>query len=117
MRDDDEVRSTYLNGILSTIILRDILMRFSVRNQAILIDIFRFFVDNIGSLISIRRITQFLKSQRLSISEDTLRDYTGYFEQTCLLSRVPRYDIRGKKLLEVNEKYYIADIGLRNAFL
>lgn len=117
MNNQEDVRTTYLTGIFSTIILRDILSRFAVRNQAILIDIFRFFADNIGSLISIRRIAQFLKSQRLSISEDTLRDYTRYFEQTFLLYRVGRYDIRGKRLLEINDKYYMADLGLRHAFL
>lgn len=117
MQPQEDVRTTYLAGIFSTIVLRDILARFAVRNQAILIDIFRFFADNIGSLVSIRRIAQFLRGEKLSISEDTLRDYVRYFEQTFLLYRTPRYNIRGRKIMEINDKYYIGDLGVRHAFL
>jgi predicted AAA+ superfamily ATPase len=107
----------YLGSIFDTIVLKDIVARHELRNVPLFENICRFVIDNIGSLISARRIAEYLKAQRLSVSVDTVLKYLGYLEETFILHRARRYDVRGKRHLEINDKYYLGDIGLRHARL
>ena len=111
----DEHIDQYLNGIYSTIILRDVLERNQVRNPRLLEDIGRFLLDSIGVPVSAKRIADYLKSQRRSAAVDTVLDYIGYLERSCASRRARRFDIRGKRRLEVQDKFYLGDIGLRYA--
>src|ERR1035437_1253783 len=107
----------YLGSIFDTIVLKDIVARHELRNVPLFENICRFVIDKIGSMISARRLAEYLKAQGLSVSVDTVLKYLGYLEETFILHRARRYDVRGKRHLEINDKYYLGDIGLRHARL
>jgi predicted AAA+ superfamily ATPase len=117
MEFSDEIIQSYLGGVFSTIIFKDIIGRYNIRNSNILIDIMRFLSDNTGSVFSARKISDYLKNQKINLSVDALREYLRYFEQAFLLSKAFRFDIRGKNLLDIHEKYYLGDVGFRSYLL
>lgn len=106
-----------LRDIFSTIVLRDVVTRHRIRNVRLFEDVVMFILDNVGSLISAKRISDFLKSQRRNLSVDTVLNYISYLQDAYLCDIVNRYDIRGHRHLEVNNKLYLGDIGLRNGLL
>ena len=112
-----EIIYEYLNSILNTIVLKDVVKRFEVRNVALLEALIKFTFDNIGSTFSAKSISDYLKSQKLSVGVETILNYLSYIESTHLLYKVSRYDIKGKRHLEIYEKYYLADIAFRHALL
>ena len=116
IRSEDTVYQ-YINSLYDTIILKDIVNRHKIRNVPLFQNISRFVFDNIGNTFSAKKVADYLKSQRLSITVDTVQKYLGYLTETYALNRVQRYDIKGKRNLEIHEKYYLGDIGLRNAVL
>jgi predicted AAA+ superfamily ATPase len=113
----DEQIDQYLNGIYSTIILRDVVDRYSVRNPRLLEDICTFLFDSIGATLSAKKIADYLKSQRRSATVDTVLNYVGFLESSYAIRRARRFDIRGKRHLEVQDKFFLGDIGLRYARL
>jgi predicted AAA+ superfamily ATPase len=106
-----------LRDVFNTIVLRDIVTRHQIRNVRLLEDVVLFVMDNIGNLISAKRISDFLKSQRRSISVDTVLNYLSHLQEAFLCDIVNRYDIKGRRRMEVNNKLYLGDIGLRNGLL
>jgi hypothetical protein len=117
MEWSDEVAFQYLSAIYSTILLKDVVARHEVRDVPLLENIARFLFDNVGRVVSANRIAAHLKSQRLRVGVDTVVNYLGYFGEALVTRRVGRFDVRGKRLLELHEKYYLGDIGLRHALL
>ena len=107
----------YINSVYDTIVLKDVVNRHEVRNVPLFQNISRFVFDNIGNAFSAKKVADYLKSQRLTITVETVQKYLGYLTETYALHRVPRFDIKGKRHLEVSEKFYLGDIGLRNAVL
>ena len=103
-----------LTDIVNTIFIRDVIRRYRIRDVALFESITRFAVDSVGSPVSAKRIADFLKSQRRSASVDTVLNYLSHLGDAFLLNAVPRMDLRGRKLLQVNRKYYLGDVGLRN---
>jgi predicted AAA+ superfamily ATPase len=73
--------------------------------------------DNIGNIFSAKGVSDYLKSQRLKVSVDTVQNYISYVTSALLAHKVSRYDIKGKRTLEIYDKYYLADIGVRHALL
>jgi predicted AAA+ superfamily ATPase len=112
-----EVVFEYLKNIYTTIIYRDIVSRFSLRNTYFLEQLVRFLADNAGSLFSSKSISDFLKSQKVMIPHNQVQLYAGYLMDAFLVSRVMRYDIQGKRYFETGEKYYFEDTGIRNAIV
>ncbi|HSA43725.1 MAG TPA: ATP-binding protein [Bacteroidales bacterium] len=112
LEDNDQVRQEYLRNVLNTILFKDIVQRFNVRNFSFLNNLMAFIADNAGSLVSANRISEFLKSQHLAISTKTIIDYLHFLESSYLIHRVKRYDIAGKRLFELNDKFYFEDLGL-----
>jgi len=106
-----------LRDVFNTIALRDIVTRHQIRNVRLFEDVVLFVMDNIGSLISAKRISDFLKTQRRSISVDTVLNYLSHLQEAFLCDIVNRYDIKGRRRMEVNNKLYLGDIGLRNGLL
>ena len=104
-------------SIYNTILLKDIVARHSIRQVALLERIAFFLFDNIGQVVSANRIATYLKSQRLKVGVDTVVNYLRYFQDALIAHKASRFDIKGHKLLEVHEKYYLGDVGLRHAFL
>ena len=114
---DQQVVYPYLNAIYNTILLKDVVKRNQVRNVAQLESIARYLFDNIGNITAASRIAQFVRSQRLTLSVDTVQSYLRFFTDAFVAYRVARYDLKGKRLLEIHEKYYLGDVGLRHALL
>ena len=114
---NDEVAFQYLASIYSTILLKDIVSRHGIRQVSQLERIAHFLFDNIGQVVSANRIAAYLKSQRLRIGVDTVVNYLRYFQDALVAYKASRYDIKGRRLLELHEKYYLGDIGLRHALL
>jgi predicted AAA+ superfamily ATPase len=114
LEDSDEVRQEYLRNVLNTILFKDIIQRFNVRNFSFLQNLMAFLADNIGSLLSANRISEYLKSQQITVSTSTILDYLHFLESSYLIHRVKRYDIVGRRIFEINDKYYFEDLGLRH---
>ena len=112
-----EVRVGYIDGVLNTVLVRDILERYQIRNGSLLSDILRYIASNIGYPTSTNKIAQYLKKERISLAFETVREYIGFFKKSFFLSSPNWSDILGKKHLELYEKYYFTDIGLRNSLV
>lgn len=103
--------------MVNTIAVKDIISRYRIRDIRLFESILAFALENIGSLISAKRISDFLKKERRSLSVDSVLNYLRYMQDAFLLFEVPRFDIKGKRLLEINHKYYLGDIGIRHGFV
>jgi len=112
---EDEFVFEYLKNIYSTIVFRDVIDRYGVRNIRFLEKLVLFLADNTGSLFSAKRISDFLKSQQTNIAPNQIQVYIDYLASAFLIHRVERYDIVGKRLFEVGEKYYFENLGIRHA--
>ncbi len=110
----DDVVFEYLKNIYNTIVFRDVVARYNVRNTNFLERLIRFLADNTGSLFSAKRISDFLKAQQINIAHNQVQTYTDYLTNAFLIHKVPRYDIRGKRYFETGEKYYFENNGIRN---
>lgn len=106
-QDDSEVSDIY-----NSIIYKDLVERKNIRNVELLTRVTRFVMDNIGSPISAKSISDYLKNERMSLSQDTVYKYLDWLEEAMVIERVKRYDLRGKEILKTQEKYYLSDIGL-----
>ncbi len=111
---EDEIVNQYLRSIFDTILLKDIIKRFNIRNVDFLYRLAAFLADNTGQLVSANRISSFIKSQKIDVTANMTLDYLRYLTQSYFIHRVQRMDLAGKKIFEVNEKYYFDDLGLRN---
>jgi predicted AAA+ superfamily ATPase len=111
----DEIVFEYLNNIGQSILFRDVVSRFEVRNVDFLVRLVKYLANETGNLISARSIGNFLKSQNQQMSINIILNYLNYLSTAMLISRVQRSDIQGKKVFEVGEKYYFNDLGLRNS--
>ena len=110
----DLVVEQMLTDIVNTIFIRDVIRRHRIRDVALFEAIARFAVDSVGSLVSAKRIADFMKSQRRAAAVDTVLNYLAHLGDAFLLNAVQRQELRGRKLLQVNHKYYLGDVGLRN---
>ena len=117
MKWQPEGISLYLQDIYRSILLKDVIARNRIRDTELLERIIRYVMDNIGNTFSAKTIADFLKSQGRRLSVETVYNYLDALTAACLVHRVPRYDIKGKKLLETQEKYYLSDLGLRHAVI
>ena len=113
----DALRLGYIDGVLHTVLVRDILERYQIRNSSLLSDILRYLASNIGYPTSTNKIAQYLKKERISLAFETVREYIGYFRNSFFLASPAWSDILGKKHLDLHDKYYFTDIGIRNALV
>lgn len=114
--NSDAVR-VYLQGLYSTVILKDVVRRRKLQDMDLLERIIRFLCDNIGSLTSIRNITNNLQAGGRKVSDHTVEAYLQSLVECYLFFRVEQYDVRGKQHLKVGHKYYITDLGLRHLLI
>ena len=114
---DKEVVYQYIGSLYSTILLKDVVKRYGVRNITLLENITKYAFSNVGNIFSAKKISDYLKSQKMSIGVETVQNYLSYLCSTFAMHKVQRYDIKGKRILELHEKYYLGDIGLRHALL
>jgi len=114
---EDEQVYGYLKTIFNTIILKDVVARFNVRNINLLERLVEYLADCEGTLISAKRISDFLKSQNLDISPNSILNYLNYLTSSFFIHKVKRQDVIGRKIFEINEKYYFEDLGLRHSLI
>jgi len=112
--DNEEHVHDYLQGVLNTVVLKDIIERHNIRNVAFLNKLLQYLADNTGKPTSANNISNYMKKIGTTVSTNVVVDYSSYFEEAYLVKCVQRYDIHGKKILETNGKYYFEDIGIRN---
>ena len=109
--------NTYLDSIFSTVIVKDIMARNKIVNKTLLENIIKFIFDSIGSVISTKKISDTLTSKGISISNHTVENYIRSFVESYLIYKAERFDVKGKKLLSRDYKYYVVDTGLRSYLL
>ena len=114
---DEEVVYQYIGSLYNTILLKDVIKRNNVRNVHLLENITRYVFDNVGNIFSAKKISDYVKSQKMKVGTETIQNYISYILSTFALHKVARYDIKGKRILEIHEKYYLGDIGMRHALL
>ena len=107
----------YLLDIYNSVLLKDVISRNGIRDTALLESIVQYLMDNIGKTFSAKTISDFLKSQGRKLSTETVYNYIKALENAFLIHKAARFDIKGKRMLETQEKYYLADLGLRHAVL
>jgi uncharacterized protein len=112
-----DVAFHYLKSVYESIILKDVVERYSLRNVKFLENLVSFLAINIGSLTTANNISNFLKSQDCNINVQTVMNYIEALKSCFFIYEVPRYDIVGEKIFEINHKYYIEDIGIRNSIV
>ena len=110
--DEHSIRS-YIDGIYSTVLLKDVIAKNKIRDTAILEKIILYLCDNLGNIFSAKRIADFMKSNGRQLGIETVYNDLQFLQDALFCYKVPRYDIKGKKLLETMEKYYVADQGIR----
>jgi predicted AAA+ superfamily ATPase len=113
MNHDENIISAYLGGIYNTILMKDVVTHYTVRDAALLEKVVRFVTANIGNMVSAKKISDYLTSAGRKTSHETIDSYLGMLENAYLLYKAQRYDIKGKELLKTQGKYYIVDTGLR----
>jgi predicted AAA+ superfamily ATPase len=112
---DPDASRVYLEGLYSSIVLKDIIARNKIRDVDLLERIIQYALTNIGKSFSATSISNFFKNENRTVAPETILNYLKACEEAFLLYRFKSTDIKGKKLLRVNEKYYVADHGLREA--
>lgn len=115
--DEQELISDYLQSVYNTIILKDVVEREELRNMSLLKNLVRFVSDNIGKPFSATNIVKHLKSQQIDTSTKVILNYLDYICNAFIIHRVSRYDIHGKRLFEINDKFYFEDVGIRNSLV
>lgn len=117
LKNEENLYENAIKGIYNTVFMKDVVERNKLVDATLLEKILKFLMSNIGSLISSKKIADFLTSQGTKITHNTVLNYLKMLENAYIIYRVPRYDIKGKELLKTLEKYYIVDTGIRNIIL
>lgn len=107
----------YLEGIYSTVLLKDIIARKKVTDTMILESVIRYMFDNIGNLTSTKKISDTMNSDGRKIDVKTIEKYIAALMESFVIYQAKRYDVKGKNYLKTLDKYYIVDIGLRYMLL
>lgn len=112
---DDSAKNQYLADIYNSVVLKDVVKRNNIRDVDTLERITAYAFSNIGHIFSATSLSKYFKSENRKISHDTILNYLKFCADAFLIYKINRYDMEGKKIVSVNEKYYCADHGLREA--
>lgn len=115
LNQEDDIIFDYLGNIYTTILFKDVLKRHNIRNVSFLENLVHFLADNTGSIVSAKKISDFLKSQQIRMTPNMVLDYISHLCNAFFIYKARRQDLAGKKIFEIGEKYYFEDIGLRNS--
>ena len=114
---DENSRASYVNDVFETLVIRDIVQKFKIRNTPLIEKIADYLMDNISNVVSANKMANTLESNNIKTNDKTVGTYIGYLCNAFCFYRIRRYDIRGKKYLASNDKYYLADPSFRSARL
>jgi len=103
--------------IYSSVILRDVIQRFKIRDVELLERVVRYVFDNIGNKFSAKNVADFFKSQNRKMDLNTVYNYLNALESAYIIYRIQRYNIKGKEILKTNEKYFVGDQSLLYALM
>jgi hypothetical protein len=112
--DDEEMRNHYVQSLRDTILLRDIVQRYNIKDAWLLENLFGYIAGQTGSLFSVNNIVNFFNSQKIKTNHETVSNYLHYLKQAYLIHEVPRYHISAKEILSGVRKYYLNDLAFRN---
>ncbi len=107
----------YLKWVYNSILLKDIVKYFWVKNIDFLETLYKFILVNIWNVFSAKKITDYLKSQKIKVNVDTVLNYLNFWEKWFLINKVKTQELQSKKIFEVYDKYYSEDLGIRNAIV
>ncbi|MBD5281368.1 MAG: ATP-binding protein [Bacteroides sp.] len=105
----------YLSGVTDAIVYRDVVTRHALRNPDFLNRLLLFMADNIGQIFTAKKIADYLRSQRQTVSVSGVQNYVDYVTGAYIINQVRRWDIEGKRFFEIGEKYFFEDLGIRNS--
>lgn len=108
----DESAYKVVYDIYSSVILRDTVQRYKIRDVELLERVVKYAFDNIGNTFSGKNVADYFKSQQRKVDVNTVYNYMNALEGAFILYRVPRYDIKGKEILKTQEKFYVSDIAI-----
>jgi predicted AAA+ superfamily ATPase len=114
---ENEIIKTYIDGIYNTILIKDIAKREKITDISVLDSVIRFLCDNIGSPVSVKKISDTINSSERKISVNTIDNYLRALTDSYIFYKVSRYDIKGKQYLKTLGKYYLIDTGFKNMLL
>ena len=118
LREGGERKAAYLKSVLEETYIRDLVERYGIRNEGDLGDLIDVLSSNIGTLTNPAKIANTFKSEKRStLSPRTVEQYIKYLEESFLFEKSVRYDVKGRRYIGANAKYYAVDLGLRNARL
>ncbi len=117
IKDNEQVYKSYIEGIFNTILVKDVAMRSKINDVPLLLRIVKTMCSNIGSQISVKRITDTLISSGRKISGNTAELYIKALCDAFIFYEVPRFDIKGNEILKSLGKYYLADTSFKNFLL
>jgi len=112
---EETVVMEYQKSIYNTIVLKDIVNRYNIRQVRYLNDLATYLADTTGKLFSANKISNYMKSQRIDMQPKTIIEYLNYLLNAFLVQRIRPAYLQGKELLRVGEKYYFEDLGIRHA--
>ena len=116
-KTDPDLINSYLDGVFSTVIYKDIMIKNNINNKLILESILKYIFNNIGSQISTKKISDTLTSINRATSNHTVENYISAFLEAFLLYKVDRFEVKGKNILSSGYKYYLVDLGFRTYLL
>lgn len=114
---DESQRVSYVRDVYQTILTRDLVQKYKIRNREELLRVAEFMMDNIANLLSINSICETLNRDKSRITNKTIANYIEYMERAFLFYEAKRYDLRGKKYLKSSQKHYLSDPSIRYAIL
>ena len=117
LKNDNNLYENAIKGIYNTVFMKDVVERNKLIDATLLEKNLKFLMANIGSLISSKKISDYLTSKGTKITHNTVINYLTMLENAYIIYKVPRYDIKGKEILKTLEKYYIVDTGIRNTII
>ncbi len=110
--DDEYEKVLYIKDLYDAIILKDVVSRNKVNNIDLLNRIIQFIMENLGGVISANSIKNYLKQENINVAFETVMNYIEYIDNSMIINKVKRYDIRGKSVMSTLEKYYVTDLGI-----
>ena len=117
LNNNNDLYENAIKGIYNTVFMKDVVERNKLVDATLLERILKFLMSNVGNLISSKKVADYLTSQGTKITHNTVLNYFTMLENSYIIYRVPRYDIKGREILKTLEKYYIVDTGIRNIIL
>lgn len=110
--NDEQETKNYLMDLYDSIVVKDIISRYKVKDVELLNKILEYLMSTPAQQFSVTNIVNYLKSESRNCSNETLYNYLSYITNSFIMNKAKRYDIKGKRVLSTNDKYYLTDLGL-----